>query len=558
MITLKKSYKCQETYKNLNNLIKEIIEYETISIHDSLSKDDLVNLLLSNLIKKTNIEKKLNTLKVSIDIFDFNHIFFCLKGKTEDEYTDLLLSELQVALNKRKSKIENEFNFIFPINGILSHTFIEELKEFNKIFNKKISFEEVVNLFGIKLVKKEDYHFYKTEILTAGTFKEDKSHIKELMDSFKTSNFYGLKLEVNINSRNVYFAHKKAIHKIEVFLGFLSFITNYLHRSKSYYSRFEPDRKLQISKLSSDRYFVFKNRSQLIYPYYIKDEKGLIVEDLWQDKKNKIIRELEELELENIKNWDFNILVEFIEIFGDININKSLISTLEDSLRLYYYACKESMLDYSFLKFWMISELIITKTESMTFKTITNRMIQILRSSVKLPSDKFLDEEIGFLFKKRNALVHEGKIDRIQQADRNMAKLIADCVLRTYLEWIPFIKDSDGFNFVLKNIRKSYNNIDQYSTILEELKTPNKFTINLALEILKINEYQIKLSEFKKEFSERTEETNDTVLDNIVKKLIAKGWISQNRDLIKCTSKILLKDNELKFLAFRYNIKLTS
>lgn len=316
------------------------------------------------------------------------------------------------------------------------------------------------------------------------------------------------------------------------------------------------DRKLEITNISTNIYFVFVNKEELIFPYYaVINERGLkelLPETFWQSKKDDLLIELNKLSPESIDHCNIPLVDEIVNVYKNNNINITLRKVLEDALILYYDACQEKMIDYSFLKFWMISELIIKKAEKITDKTVTSRIIQVLKSSVRIPTEKFLGEEIHFLQQKRNDLVHEGQIDNISQYDRNMSKLIADCILRLFIEWIPHIKEINGFSFVLKNLRQSYDNLDQYSEILEKLKKPNEFIIKSVLNILKFHG-EMELSTFRNNLRDEFEENNDMIIDKIEKGLLRADLISLNNRAIKPTKRMFLEyDKDFKKLIIRY------
>lgn len=521
------------------------------SIYDLNLKQVLTN--LENVIQNDFTTPLLiELIRASIDGLNLSQIISNLERVTYNNLTDSLLIELDKDINRIKKEDEKTFNFIFPIN---IHS-IKCIDEFLK--NKHDTFGDILNIFGIRLVDSNDYNFYNTEFIF-GEFKDSKKRIKELMDYLRNpEEFSGLIFEVNINSNGLEYARKEAVRKMRIFLGLLSFSTYYLSTSKSYYSRFSKDRKLEISNISADIYFVFENRENLISPFYAYiNEKGfkiLLPDNIWQSKKEEFLNEIRKLPPANVDHCNITILEKIINIYEDNKLNTKLKNVLKDVLLLYYDACQEQMLDYSFLKFWVISELIIKKTENISDKTVSKKMLNVLKSNIRLPTEKFLAEEIYFLQQKRNALVHEGQIEMISQNDRNLSKLIADSTLRLFIDWIPEIKEMNGFSFVLSNLRQSYDNLDQYSVILTKLKTPNEFTINTTLNILKAHGYEIDLPIFRKELREQLQEDNDTIIDNTVKGLLNSHWIYSDSDIIKPTNKIILNyDIDVKFLSTNIN-----
>ncbi|KAF5034885.1 hypothetical protein DSECCO2_591360 [anaerobic digester metagenome] len=129
--------------------------------------------------------------------------------------------------------------------------------------------------------------------------------------------------------------------------------------------------------------------------------------------------------------------------------------------------------------------------------------------------------------------------------------------MRLFIQWIPEIRDIHGFSFVLKNLRQDYDNLIQYSEIIKKMKTPDKYLIELALDILKNYGYKIESSEFKKEIKERIREKNDIILNNIEKQLIGSGWISTISGHIEPTNKILHEyDSDVLFLISKSGLAL--
>jgi hypothetical protein len=510
-----------------------------------------MNLFLSNLSIKTNLAKELTQIKSSMLSLNLNKILSKLENVSENNLTKSLFNEIENDIKRAKKGKEEKFNFIFPLNIIYK----EGLDHWLQI--NGLTFEDILNLFEIELVKPSDYKFKNTEI-SMGDFKDSKKRIKELMDVLTNhEEFFGLLLEINILSRDIEYARQMAKKRIKIFAGFLSLITYYLHTPRLYSSRINKDQKLEITNISTDSFLVFRNKEELLTPIYFlingKGQKILLEDEIWQNQKDETFKEIKDLSLVSLDDCDFPLLKEIVKVYDKKNLNLSLKTILDDGLELYYDACKEQMIDYSFLKFWMISELILKKSGKLTDKTVTNRMIQVLKSIVRLPTEKFLSEEIYFMQKKRNDLVHEGQIDRISQYDRNMAKLIADSLFKIFIEWIPYLDDINGLSFVLENIRQSYDNLDQYSRILDKLKTPNELTIRSALTVLKNHQYEIEFSTFIKELREVLRVDNDAVMDKIQKKLLNGGWISLNNERITPNNKILIKyDMDIKFLIKRY------
>jgi hypothetical protein len=279
------------------------------------------------------------------------------------------------------------------------------------------------------------------------------------MNIFKNS--YGEIIEISVQGRDYEFASQTANSKLNLFLGFLSLMRY------SFIKRIDNSNEEKSIDNIKAQYAIVLEGKELIYP-----PTRYMPEEILKSIKNEVseLRFISAIDL-NIRNKSsiFDHYVTIIKNVKNEKTKKKLWGCLEEFIRLYYDACTEKNLPYSFLKFWMIGEIIIKKISGkIKDDNLLRRLEKILTMFYK---DKFIENRIEFLYHRRNELVHRGNFELITQEDRNLSKIIADSVLIFFMGYLIDLNNLDEYNFLIQNIKKNDNEINRYSKVLEIIRT---------------------------------------------------------------------------------------
>lgn len=458
MIELNPEFKCEKTYKELNPLIRDILDTRkddgTFQSKAFLQFDEFENLLFNHLFEKTNLKNELNNLKISFESIPYLNIL--KKIDYDDNYFEKFIELLNDDINRLRNLNLKEYSFLFPLN-------IKELKceETSGLTGERLKFvknkcetldifEKIMEPFDIQSIEKKNH--YNEKIMDY----DKLSGNEKILDI--VSCYQGKVLKISCDARDSTYAWNRANFRFESFLGLLSFICNRfrLRRSKGRNIDF------RFFKVKTGTPFMFDDESDISYKFFLDE-----------DDAEEFKRELSELTLIDldsdleIRSYS-KICNHFHDIIKGIE-NSKLLEVLYGAFSLYCLATSEKKLEYSFFKFWIISEYLIKGSS----KRKDEQLLRLIKRIVKFyKKDELLNKRIDFLYKKRNKLVHEGETDSIQQDDRNLSKLIADCLLDFYLYSIYHFKvnNLNDFNFLITNIGKEANNLDNDLKILDQIK----------------------------------------------------------------------------------------
>lgn len=361
--------------------------------------NDLIDILLNVLEQNTDINNTLYKKKYSLNEF---YVKDAIKGLDSYKNTPELYVKFLENLNQLFKSEISEFRFVIPLNIIFDLEYNKNdldsvLESFGLI---KLDLENLKNLIN---EKKEDISHSNNDeyTLPEDYIKKELINLNEASEILK--NFSEI-IYVDISARNMDYAYKKAIFYVESFLGYISFINLFL-RYKEYFGEFE---EFNFSELNYGTILFIKN-GEIIRP--LKNQAESV--------KDRIVRNNELIDEDVFSNL-VNVCDDHIKKIT----SESLMNILKKSFSLYYSACSEKTLDYSFLKFWTLTEQMIKikKKEDEEF-------LRILKSFV----NPFLARRIDFLYRKRNRLVHKGEADKISYNDRNLSKILADILLESVL-----------------------------------------------------------------------------------------------------------------------------
>jgi len=439
IVQLKKKYKCEELIDELNELIKEGVglfdDYSgcRVSGHNVQKIKRFETIILDHLLEKTNFENVFDSIKISYgDIKNHFHTIIynllCKIGqKNLDATFDSFLNVLDDKIKELKRKSLEKYTYYLPtrIECQLNDSEYKALKK---------SVKKATGISICKIPKK--------------ILKQIKSNNYK---SFFQSRQVILKFETK--ARDYIFPIKKLDNKIYSFLGALAF-SNHLYRDKEKWMSSSNDMAIAINPVE-DHILIVKNNNTIEYPhssrwqileYEIKKEISLIGKEIWN--------------IHNKPNGNYKRLKSILDLIN--KQEKRILEISEDSLKLYLEAISEKQLEISFLKFWIITERILKQGGKRKDLSLLNVLRKIIR-------DKHLKRMVDGLYKKRNDLVHEFKINYISQQDRNLAKAISESTLLFLIDPPTKINNVQDLRILVDNIFLSKSELEKKNSIIRKI-----------------------------------------------------------------------------------------
>ena len=435
-ISINKKKECKAIFEEFNSVISELLDimsdkriygknYQDILNLEYIAleerEDDYRNLLdiiLNLLEEKTNINDILERKKYSLKIpYIQNALRKLLNNKENTEFYESFLNNLNEEFKSSKS----HFTFLIPLNLNFSPETFEKFKNNLKIVLSQFNLSEydpnkadefIKDVKPLKL-KDED----KTELKIAN--KSILNNLKEFPEVLK----------FDFDAPDLNYARKKAIFAVESFLGYISYVTE-KYSKKFYFGR----QDFRDFSLYNPQYgILFTVKDNMLEPP-INPEIGAIKDGI--GKRRIDIKNVEEL-VKICSNYICKIK------------NDSLKNILFKSFSLYYSACNERNLDYSFLKFWVLSEQMI---KSSGRPKTDPEVLKIMKNFVE-PINNYLPERVEFLYKKRNGIVHKGETGKISDNDRNLAKLIADIFIEDAITEMKNLDNKRQYDIYISNFK---------------------------------------------------------------------------------------------------------
>lgn len=432
-VEISKKFRCEDLYSEINELLKNIIEihaesktekgysfdYDVYSDYESL-----IEILLNILYEKSNIKSIIKEKKNSLDINTLGKAFKNLEHyKNDKNLHKRFFDELNLLLNNSIIK----FSFIFPLNiSFFGENYEKDLKNVLNLFNlEMVNLDEIRKILDAQLPEKS----YKSD---NNSFKEDRPTNEDILKYL--SSFHTV-LYTQVNARSLYYADNEAKFKVKSFLGLLSYANNYLQETE--YLGYTED--FSINKLNYE-YFIAISNKGIFWPVLTLETLESKPTELFKEREFNFLKIIYK-ELEKIKS-------------------ESLMKILKNSFYNYFEASTEKTLNYSFLKFWIITEDLI---KSVSLKT-DDEVKEIIKS---LLSEEILRRRVDFLHKTRNNLVHAGKEASI--SDKNLAKIIADLILSDAIIKMSKLNNKKQFDYYLSNVKTKKKNRKELSKVLELL-----------------------------------------------------------------------------------------
>ncbi len=392
-----------------------------------------------------NLEKKLKALRFSHGLRENNYFspfLNILRGIHEEQSStdgifQLFFTKLENYLDSIKEKPLNKYELIFPIN--LNFKAGYPIKFLRKKDDLDINLLPYPNY--MRYLEKIDRYIedkYGTLRKYVKGYKQVEYELLQRSDNRDNSYFI-----VNIFARNIGYAAKRSNNAILANAGLYSFLKYY----KIGVSFFGGDYlEKSIGNIKIPVIFVFLNEEvETIFFYSYK---------LYRSEK-----------IESIGFNELNSITNFFKAIHEFQSQK-LKSLVINAFTKFYDALNISEYSISFLTFWNIIEELLLNNASTPLAEIVRRLKSIYPES---ENNRDIDEQIDLLYKKRNLFVHES-INKITGSDRDDIKRFTEDVIDFFIDMSNYCKNIGMLKFLLENLRKDINSLDQESEVLEFLK----------------------------------------------------------------------------------------
>ena len=388
-------------------------------------------IIFSYVVEATNIS---NMLDINILSEDEIKLYLCKLSYVKSYPEGQLLDEFLLGINKIYEDAINQankaYNFVFYTNIKVSD-------------NKRDLFDEILSFFNLKsFVFEKSYFDAVTDMRLRSKYLKAFNPETEIVSC---------KMVGKSRSQMFY----EASCNIYLLFGFLAYMNNIGHTYEKWsINLFDMD--YSIVNLNIAAYFVLDENPSLDYLDHnfrlIKHSK------IYESFKFKIDRS------------DYFYYVKLKDLK-----NNSLLSFLNEYLRLYYFACNESDLDASFLKFWSLSEKIV---KDIYGDTSDSKLIKKFKKILKcFDKNEFLVNRIDFIKGKRNKLVHENNSE-INITDRNVIKLVSDYLIFFIIYHFKKVKQITEYGIILDymdNDSQNLKEIDRKIELLNYVKEINDY-----------------------------------------------------------------------------------
>ncbi|MBS3053079.1 MAG: hypothetical protein J4469_01125 [Candidatus Aenigmarchaeota archaeon] len=424
--------KFEKLSDEIDNLIKDSVALFnsdcSVSHPNNRKLQRLENILLQHLLENTNFSNVFDFLKSEfVTIGDHTilfHILCELKKSNKNTLNDFLIA-LNNYVKNIKQKPVNDYSFYVPIrlNLYIPKNQISTLKKKTKQSN------------GVNIVK-------PTKKLLS---KISGNNLKSL---FGNRNFL---IRIDSSGRDTRYCTKIVNKKIDAFLGAFA-LARFAYIDTSKLISASRDLSIETNPLE-DFFIVIENQNTVIYP---SGQSALLIEN---QIKPETISKI------NKPPWNVHISRRYVNyplviqiLDGFRRSSNDIHKILEKALGLYYEAITEKDLDMSFLKFWVVSEIILRYSGKRKGKDLISLLEKII-------IDKHLRKTVDLLYYKRNKLVHEFDTGYISQPNRNLSKMISEELIMLLLD-PPFkIKNKEELKIFLSSLSSKQHLIKQRSII---------------------------------------------------------------------------------------------
>ena len=242
---------------------------------------------------------------------------------------------------------------------------------------------------------------------------------------------------INQTERQYLTAMNKAIDKIELMRGIFNFVFTYGVIA----TQFGEPRPL--SDIGPPKYgFAFSDRTNYVGhgdTYAHKEHYRAYRPSTFEEEK-------------------LQYAIKYINIYQKL-YNSNLKGLLRQVLLLYNNALDDVNTHYSFLHFWQILEIIFSGGQNKHDVTV-KRIKNIFKK------DEKISDTIDIIANKRHLLVHEGRMRELEQEDIHRVKGYVDASINFLFNHTNKIKNRSNLVYLLDNVGKSKENIDNQISLL--------------------------------------------------------------------------------------------
>ena len=247
------------------------------------------------------------------------------------------------------------------------------------------------------------------------------------------SNFFRCReiiLKFEMAARDSYFPIEALDKKIHALIGAWAF-SNHVGGDTTVWR--SDSRNMSIESDPMEDHFIIVKSNKIIHPLtepsISSDEKFWTGKKLWR----------------KVKHGNLKCILDSLS-----KKNSGIGEVFETSLGLYFEAISEKRLEFSFLKFWIVTERILKQGVERSDRWIC-------RFLKKLIKERHMERVVDCLYKKRNDIVHEFQLYYISQHDRNLAKEIAETAI-----------------LILINLPSKIDNIPDLKTYIDDIYSKNE------------------------------------------------------------------------------------
>ena len=382
-----------------------------------------ITLFWNMIFKYSNFETVIRNDEITIDGLYYNlplNLSYKLKHTTKNSIFTKFIVELNNYYKEYKQSLSTQkYEYLFLTN-INKSKINENVFKLLELFNF-----EIYNLYD--LIKINDSIF--------------NNHEKKILLQNITEKRLILKYE--IKGKESGFVYNQAIKNICSFLGFITLSDNYnkYHEVISSTS-FESNYNLSEYKIVSSISFS---------------------ETISAENKHYLLLQLDCL---NTKIYGFKVEINKFFLDKYKQVEDKIYLKINEYLNLYYLASIENDLSTSFLKYWSLSERII---KDMCNTMVDEKLLKLMKNILILAGHpNYVYNQLVYIYKKRNAYVHEFNPDIINESDRNLIKLVSDKLLGFIICYNDKITDFNDYGYILEYLNKKEEIVKIYN-LLEDI-----------------------------------------------------------------------------------------
>ncbi len=390
-----------------------LFDPETKSLHDdNIYKFSRIVYIMGNLIDirgyPYNNDQKRGLISNGIRRFNL------YKRKS----LSLLVKALETEIRQLRRRPSVKFFVIFPWN--LSYQSLQRKRHFV--------------LEGAKL-KTRQYAYVMKHFDFTRPFRHLMQRRGEIPGSIRDFTY----IIEEVYSKNPIDAFHVANRRVELLRSLFNFVLSY---GKITWQFGQPS---PLSRIDPPKYMFLFNEAKQFRDYWFN----------MGEHKYRLLR---------LRNDELEVIKKSIVGFERLRDNK-LKDVLIDCLKLYGYALDEIERGYIFLSLWQILEIVALKEPGgISLDRVKSRIKTIFRNNV------VISDVLNAVFRKRNQLVHEGKLANFSLEDVNQIKGIAEGCIQFLFSHVNELKTKAGLRDFYENLNLDNSKLQKKMAVLRYVK----------------------------------------------------------------------------------------